>query len=90
MPLLKPVEPPEEDTDAHYVSMGLVERAIAYVGPYVGFHLDSAGPKKHPLADVPRIGEYYVDYSGLTPEESDAPEDPAITALFNTSKPVSR
>jgi len=39
--------------------------------------------------ETPRVGEYYVDYSSLTPEEADAPEDPAITALYNSSKPVS-
>lgn len=36
-----------------------------------------------------RVGEYYADYSLLTPEEIAAP-DPELDALFKRSKPVSR
>jgi hypothetical protein len=89
MPLLKPVESPtqsEDEVSAGFV--GFAERAIGYVMPT--FAMNAFGAKKEPRVDTPRVGDYYVDYSGLTPEEADAPEDPAITALYNTSKPVSR
>jgi hypothetical protein len=89
MPLLKPIEPPTESEDeASAGFVGFAERAFGYVMPT--FVMNPFGSKKEPQADTPRVGEYYVDYSGLTPEEADAPEDPAITALYNSSKPVSR
>jgi hypothetical protein len=45
-----------------------------------------------PLArkpEVPRVGEYYADYSELTSEEI-AADDPKCAELFANSKPSSR
>jgi hypothetical protein len=86
MPLLKPVEPPEHSDETLTAGfVGFAERALTYVG----FQLDSPGSKKMPPADTPRVGDYYADYSGLTPEEADA-TDPVLEDLFKNSKPVSR
>jgi len=89
MPLLKPIDPPDDHQEETHLTAGLygfAERTLAYVG----WHLEpAAAPKQDPLAGVPRVGEYYVDYSGLTPEEADA-IDPEIEALLKRSKPVSR
>jgi len=88
MPRLKPIDPTEDHQDHSYTGLaGLAERAIGFMIP--GFRLDSSVLKKDPLADVPRVGKYYADYSGLTPEEAEA-TDPEIEELFKNSRPASR
>lgn len=41
------------------------------------------------VEEKPRVGEYYADYSPLTPEEI-AKNDPECDELFKHSKPLSR
>ena len=88
MPLLKPIDPPEHDSEEqHHTGFlgGFAERAIGFVMPR--FALDLA--VKIPAAEIPRVGEFYADYSGLTDEEI-AATDSECEELFNNSKPVSR
>jgi len=47
------------------------------------------GGEKNQRDDVPRVGEYFADYSALTPEEI-AETDSECLELFGRSKPVSR
>jgi hypothetical protein len=87
MPQLKPIDPPEHHNESHHTGLvGFAERAIGFVMPR--FALDSA-VKKTPTEDVPRVGDFYADYSGLSPEEI-AATDSECEELFKNSKPVSR
>lgn len=46
-------------------------------------------PQPQQAAEVHRVGEFYADYTPLTPEEM-AREDEACAELFKRSKMVSR
>jgi hypothetical protein len=89
MPLLKKIDPSDHPAKApaeewHMDFAAMAERAIGFVVP--GFVMR---PTTNTPPNTPRVGEFYADYSVLTPEEI-AETDAECEELFNNSKPVSR
>lgn len=66
-------------------------KSISPSAPDVGLTDIRVAPPsvKNEQSDVPRVGDFYADYSPLTPEEI-AGVDAECADLFKRSKPVSR
>jgi hypothetical protein len=94
MPLLKKIEPPEGDSWFDGLTQFKPGRSLGDLGAsaYEAVHdaiTRALGVPDRDKDDPPRVGEYYADYSQLTPEEIGRP-DPEAEALFKRSKPISR
>lgn len=97
MPLPKKFDTPEDDGKERLPSppnpfADFAEAGIAAFRAMEGAALRMFAAPAAPRffePQVPRVGEYYADYSELTPEEI-AADDPACAELFANSKPSSR
>jgi len=96
MPLTKKIDTPETESPEHRMPMaypsfgGFAEGFAAYTSAVTAaLRMFSFNPLAQPKSETPRVGEFYADYSQLTPEEIAQP-DPEADALFKRSKPISR
>ena len=97
MPLQKKIDEPETGAEERPGSIftssfaGFAEAGFAAyrAAGDVAFRMIAAAVPRTDKPEVPRIGEYYADYSQLTPEDIAQP-DPEAEALFKRSKPISR
>ena len=95
MPLPRKIDTPESDTDKHssasgpfsgFTGAGIAAFSAVEDAVLSAVRTALGRPDK---PEPPRVGEYYADYSELTPEEI-AADDPDCTDLFENSKPSSR
>jgi hypothetical protein len=93
MPLPEKSNPPEDDGETRVRPFaplsGLAEAAFDYFEQAAELVLDPIGLQLPKKQETPRVGEFLVDYSALTPDEI-AETDSECTDLFGRSQRISR
>jgi hypothetical protein len=92
MPLPRKIDEPEpegEDRPSVFQPLAAASVAMYRAIEDVAFGAFTPASLRLSAPEAPRVGEYYADYSDLTPEEV-AAEDAECAELFANSKPSSR